>query len=73
MVGNDGRVNYVWEYTGSGTDWTPVTTTNTSFSQFAVVGSELFILVNIDGGTQVWEYGGYGTYWILIPGSNFPP
>ncbi len=63
MLGNNGGGYQVWEYDGSGTNWTAVTGTNTSVAQIGVSSAELFMLGSNGSINQLWEYLGSGTNW----------
>jgi hypothetical protein len=70
MLGNNGGANQVWEYAGSGTNWTPVTATTMSVSAIAAADNSLFMLGNNGGTNQVWEYAESGTIWTPVTGTN---
>ena len=58
----------VWQYSGSGTDWTAITGTNTKISDAAETGNRLAMLASNGGPDQVWLRS--GTTWNPITGSN---
>ncbi len=71
MLANNGGANQVWEYGGSGTNWTAVTGTNTSVAQIVLTGNSLYMLGDNNGnGYWVWEYEGSGTNWTAVTGTN---
>jgi hypothetical protein len=70
MLANNGDANQVWEYSGSGTSWSPITGTNTRVSEIAAAGAQLFQIATNGGPSQVWEYDGSGTDWTPITSSS---
>jgi hypothetical protein len=62
----------VWQYTGSGSNWTPITTSsNTNVQAIATAGGHVYMLASRNGApAQVWQYSGSGTNWQAITGSN---
>jgi hypothetical protein len=68
----------VWQYSGQGTNWTPITSTSVfDISDIAAAGGHLFmrgINAVANGGrsglAQVWEYSGQGTNWAAVTGTN---
>jgi hypothetical protein len=49
MLANNGGANQVWEYSGSGTSWSPITGTNTRVSEIAAAGAQLFQIATNGG------------------------
>jgi len=68
MLANNGGVNQVWQYSGSGTNWTPITGTNTTVSRIAATFSAVYMLAHNAGANQVWQYSGSGTNWTPVGG-----
>jgi hypothetical protein len=61
----------VWEYSGSGTNWTAVTGSNTTVKSVAAANGGLYMIANNHVvGDQVWQYSGAGTDWNAVTGSN---
>jgi hypothetical protein len=67
MIANNCGVNQVWRYTGAGTNWTPITGTNTSPKKIQAIGDVLYMVTITNNVNQVWEYTGTGTHWTLVP------
>lgn len=62
----------VKQYSGSGTNWTALTGTNTVASALvAGSGGSLYMLASNNGGpNQVWQYSGSGTNWTPLTTTN---
>ena len=58
----------LWQYSGSGTDWTAITGTNTTIKDAAETGNSVAMLANNGGPNQVWLRS--GTTWNPISGNN---
>src|SRR6185312_16638615 len=69
MLANNGGVNQVWQYSGSGTNWTLITGTNTTVSRIAATFSAVYMLAHNAGANQVWQYSGSGTNWTASRGA----
>jgi hypothetical protein len=65
VFGYNGGASQVWRYNGWLTNWTAVTGTNTTVSQFSTIGNGLFMVANNGGPNRTWQYSGSGTNWIL--------
>ncbi|HLJ95235.1 MAG TPA: hypothetical protein VKU02_18805 [Gemmataceae bacterium] len=71
ILANNGGPNQVWEYSGFGTDWTPVTTTNMDVQEMYTPGNLLYLFASNNGlPSQVWEYSGTGTSWTAVTSTN---
>jgi hypothetical protein len=70
MLATSGGRSQVWQYTGSGTNWTAITGTNTSVAWITASGQHVYAEANNGGSNQLWRYGGSGTNWTAITGSN---
>jgi hypothetical protein len=71
MLADNGGSKGVWQYSGSGTKWTPVTGTNTVVSQLAANGDGLYIMAANNGGVhQVWQNVGVPNTWSALTDTN---
>ncbi len=72
MLASNGPANQtVWQYTGSGKVWTPLTGSNTNATALAAVNTSLYMLGSNGPANQtVWQYTGTGTTWTPVTGSN---
>jgi hypothetical protein len=82
LASNSGAPQQVWQYTGAGTNWTPLTSTDVLIKPNGLAATVayfplpylpqtyLFMLASGDGGSTypVWEYS--GSIWRIITGSN---
>jgi hypothetical protein len=75
MVANQGGATQIWQYSGSGENWTALTGTNTTIYGFGALVTQgtgqvdLFIMANNGPQTYVWQQVS-GTNWKPITGPN---
>ena len=83
LMSNDGNPAQVWQYSGSGSNWTALTGTNTDVSAFTAITtgqcsnnvatsttSVYMMAANSAAQNQVWEWSGSGQNWNAITGTN---
>jgi len=70
LAANKGQPNKVWQYTGSGTNWTAVTGPNTTVSSIAAAGGGMYMVAYNNLGHQVWQYSGFLSSWSALTGTN---
>jgi hypothetical protein len=71
LAHNGGNDDSVWQYSGSGTNWSQLTGPNTNVAQIAALNGSLYMMGNNGGSSSsVWKYNGSGTSWSTLTGSN---
>jgi hypothetical protein len=74
MVANHGGATQIWQYSGSGENWTALTATDTTIYGFGALATQgtgqvdLFIMANNGPQTSVWQFS--GTNWKPITGPS---
>jgi hypothetical protein len=56
----------IWKWTGTGTNWTPITGWNTKVASMVAANNNLYMQASTGGNEQVFQYGGVGSEWTPI-------
>jgi hypothetical protein len=66
LASNNRGPNQVWQYSGSGQNWTAITATNPSVTSLAAARGALYVLTN----NTVWQNNGSGNSWTPVTATN---